>query len=139
MSDQNAVGSLTTVNVIIAGVDLGVWSSKTGEEVSKEGELFRPGGGAPPIRLAAPVEPSEVTIATLYTLTHRELRSWYLAQQKKSARVTITTQHNDADNKPEGSVETVTGIVGTITFPDADSMSNDARMLEITVLVDDNF
>ena len=117
------------------GKPLGSWDKKSGGSLAAQDTKYRPGGMVPEISLGGPVSIDNITLSRLYDSGQKALLKT-LAALTGRARIVGTQQDLDQFGAPTGSPYTWTGTLIKLTFPDADSMSNSANMVEIECSTD---
>lgn len=121
------------ITVTVDGVDWGVWDMLSGGAVDSDELKYKPGGMAPEISLGGSVSVDNITLSRLYTLDEVQQRHKQLIRGVGKAQVKVGKQSLTLDRVPTGEPDVYTGILKTVTLPDADSTSNDAAQLQIEV------
>ena len=116
--------------------DLGVWDKMTGGEVDSAEAKYYPGGLAAAISLGGRKEVGNVTVSRLYRLVrdHQNLAARFINGAGR-ADVKIKRQPLDIDGNSFGSPIVYYGTLKRVTFPEVDSESSDAALVELEVTV----
>ncbi len=123
----------TTVK--IAGVNLGTWDVMSGGQIDSAELKYKPGAMGPEVSLGGSKTTENVTLRRLYDLPRDHAKSqWYINQVGKAA-VVITKQPLDVDGNTWGDPLVYKGILKRVKFPDHDSQSNEAGLIEIEVTI----
>lgn len=121
------------VTVAVDGISLGVFDTRTGGETSAEVSKYRPGGmGKQRTRMALP-EQGDVTVGREFE-TERDnevLRT--LRGRTGRAPMSVNEQPLDDNGAPFGKPTTWVGRLQSVNGGDADSNSNDGRMIELVM------
>lgn len=125
-----------SVTVSVGGDNLGVFSSLTGGNVTADEVKHRPGAMAPAESLGGPRSVENVTVSRLYKRDRDHAIVHDLANQVGRAEAVATKQPLDADGNAFGRPIVYTGTLIGLAFPDADSESSDAAMLELEISTD---
>jgi hypothetical protein len=113
---------------------LGTFDTFEGGEVDSDETKYKPGGMAPHVSLGGSKTVGNVTVSRLYSLTRDHLQVARLVAAVGTAEVTVTKQPLDVDGNAFGLGALVyTGKLKTVTFPEVDSESSDAAMIELEV------
>lgn len=124
----------TLVTVAVDGIPLGVFDTRSGGESSAEITKYRPGGMArQKVRGGLP-EVGDVTVSR----ENENERDAELARQLRTragrAPMVVNEQPLDDNGAPWGKPTTWTGKLQSVNPGDADSNSNDGRMLELVMV-----
>ena len=117
-------------------LDLGIWDKMSGGEVDSDETKYNPGGMAPPVSLGGRKNTGNVTVSRLYRLIrdHAIAQSWINWVGK--ATVTISKRPMDIEGNPYPTAITYTGVLKRVTFPEVDSESSTAGLVEFEVSVE---
>jgi hypothetical protein len=116
------------ITATVDGVALGVFDTCEGGDADSEETKYRPGGFRPIRTLGGQGAPQNVTIGRLEELERdTELVRWLMSRSGKG-RMSVNKQPLDTDGNPFGRPFTYTGILKTVTPPNADSNSNSAAV-----------
>lgn len=124
------------VRVTIGDRNLGTWDQQEGGDVDSEEFTYKPGGMADPESLGGSKTVENVTLRRLYRLNRDHIISDWLIRQAGRADVVITKQPLDTDGNAWGSPLVYRGTLKRVGFPDHDSGSSDAALVEIEVTTD---
>jgi hypothetical protein len=125
------------INVHIAGADFGIWDKMTGGEIDSEDTKYAPGGMKPQISLGGRVMTGNITVSRLYRLARdHDLAQWLIVRAGK-ATVKINKQPLDLDGNVYGRPIVYVGKLKRVTFPEVDSESSTAGLLEIECSTED--
>jgi hypothetical protein len=124
------------VSVSIAGINFGVWDQLEGGDVDSEELTYRPGGMKDPVSLGGSRTVENFTIRRLYRLGRDHIESDRLIQWVGKAQVVAVKQPLDIDANAWGKPITYRGILKRVSFPDHNSESNDAGLLELECTTD---
>jgi hypothetical protein len=126
------------VTATVDGINLGVFDTFTGGNVSAEVSKRRAGGAkSRRATLGGPRDVDDVTIAREFVHQRDHALAAQLEQRTGSAEAVVTRQPLDANQAPYGRPKTYAGILQNVAYPDADSDSADTAMLELTFVVED--
>lgn len=129
--DPNAVNATQLI-------DLEVWDKKTGGEVDSEEYKYSPGGMADSISLGGRKVVNNLVVSRLYKLDrdHRKMGS-RLINGVGRARMTVHQLPLDINGNAFGTPPiTWNGTLKRVTFPEVDSESSDAALIEIEITVE---
>lgn len=121
------------VTVTIAGLPTGTWDKLTGGNVTSEETKYRPGGMSPQVSLGGSTSTENITVSRLYKLERDHDRAHWLAGICGKAEAVAVKQPLDVDGNPWGQPIVYSGILQEVHFPDHDSESNDAALLELVI------
>jgi len=124
------------LRVKIAGRNLATWDAQTGGAVDSEEFTYKPGAMAEPVSLGGSKTTENLVIRRLYRLNRDHIISDWLMRQVGKADVVITKQPLDSDGNAWGNPITYRGTLKRVTFPEHDSTSSDAALIEIEVTPD---
>lgn len=128
----------TSLTVTVDGEDTGVWDKRSGGNRTADSTKYRPGEMGSPISLGGWPDTENVTISRIYDIArdHSSGLIRRLLAKVGKARVIVNDQPLNADGVPQGDAITWTGTLVGCTYPERDSESSDAAMMEIEVEVD---
>lgn len=121
------------ITVSLDGQPLGIFDKMTGGDIDSEEVKYKPGAMQPQISLGGSVTVNNVTVERLF----RQDRDLPLVPTIKArvgkGRVVVTKQSLDVDGNPFGSPLVYQGILKHLTFPEPDSESNAAALIQLEV------
>lgn len=121
------------VTVSIDGVTLGVFDKLSGGKYDSEETKYKPGGMAPQISLGGSKMVDNVTVSRLFRLDRDLPLVPTLKAKVGNGQVTISKQSLDTNRNPYGTPDVYTGTLKSATFPEPDSESNNAALMELEV------
>jgi len=125
-----------SITVKLGTQDLGVWDKMSGGAVDSEETKYKPGGMAPAVALGGSVTVSNVTVERMFD----NVRDLPLVPDIKNAvgkgAVTISRQTLDVDGNPYGTPIVWTGTLKQLTWPDPDSESSAAALIQLEISTD---
>lgn len=124
------------VRVTIGGRNLGTWDQQEGGDVDSEEFTYKPGAMAESESLGGSKNSENLTLRRLYRLNRDHVISDWLIRQVGRADVVVTKQPLDTDGNSWGQPFVYRGTLKRVGFPDHDSTSSDAALVEIEVTVD---
>jgi hypothetical protein len=119
-----------------APVDFGIWDKMSGGEVDSDETKYNPGGMAPPVSLGGRKNTGNVTYSRLYRLVRDHDHAQSFINWVGRARVTISKQPLDVEGNVYGTPIVYHGTLKRVTFPEVDSESSGAGMVEMEVTVE---
>ena len=121
------------VTVVVDGVSLGTWISKSGGQTEADGQKTRLGGMSSEIALGGPASTENVTVSRLFD-TYMQTK--YKDLRSGVGRFSMSVTHTPLGNnkQPSGPSETFTGVLNRVTPPEADDNSADTAMIELEML-----
>lgn len=128
--DQHAV------SLIIDGVNLGIFDTRSGGAAGSEEVKHRPGGMGAQRAHGGPPTIENLTLTREYIDEIEEPRRLWLEGRRGKGRAVVVDQHLDVDGNAFGRPEVFTGILLSVKTPEHDSNSGDLGMLEIEVSTD---
>lgn len=133
MSRQDQYNVTASVTFNGRTENLGTFDQMGGGEVDSSEKKFYPGGLQPQISLGGKKVVNNVTVSRLYKLERdHPLKGWLIAAVGKGT-VVITKTSLDVDGNVFGSPLVYNGTLKQITFPEPDSESDDAAMVELEI------
>jgi hypothetical protein len=118
-------------------IDLGVWDKMSGGEIDSDETKYNPGGMAPPISLGGRKSTGNVTFSRIYLLSRDHMLSQQYIDWSGKARVTIAKHPMDIDgNMFQAPGIVYTGILKRVQFPEHDSESSTAGLIEMEVSIE---
>jgi hypothetical protein len=129
-----------SVKVTVVGFGIGntgVWDKLSGGAVDSEEFKYSPGGMADQVSLGGRVTTDNVTVSRLYRLSRDHGIAQKLINAVGKARVIITKLPLDV-NGNAGGIKPITyqGTLKRVAFPDHDSESSAAGLLELEITTD---
>lgn len=122
-----------SVTASVDGTTLGTFDKLSGGEIDSEETKYKPGAMAPQVSLGGSVTVNNVTIQRLYRLDRDLPQLPLLKSRVGKGKVTVTKQSLDVDGNPFGTPLVYRGVLKQLTFPDADSESSSAAMVQLEV------
>lgn len=127
------------IQVSVAGVtmDSAPWTTFQGGDAEAQNVNTRPGGMQPAIELGGPINRSDVTVERLYSdVTH----GWYPQLDAVCGKASMWASYTplDANGNPVGATITYTGILKTVTRPNADANATGAQHLSLVMGANQN-
>lgn len=123
------------VTVVADGQPLGVFETRTGGDSSGEVSKYRPGGMQAQKTRKGQSDVSDVTVGRSWERERDADIERRLRTRVAKADVVINDQPLDDDGAPWGKPRTFTGTLQAVNGGDSDANSNDAKMLELVVVV----
>jgi hypothetical protein len=125
-----------TVQLTVAGFDIGRWAVAEGGGVSAEDGSYDDWDG--PVRLGGKRSRGDVTVRKLYREAVHAMYRWLDARagNGKEGKFTLTRTPTDDDGVSWGDPIIITGIVGEVNPPDVDKGSSDGGELEVVLHCD---
>lgn len=123
------------ITVVVDGVPLGVFDSRTGGETTAEVTKYRPGGMAKQKNRKALPDTSELTVSREFEFDRDNDLSKVLRTRAGLAPMSVNSQPLGLDGAPFGKPTTWTGELSSVNTGDEDSNSNDGRMFELGMTV----
>jgi hypothetical protein len=121
------------VSVSIDGTSLGVFDKMSGGEIDSEETKYKQGGMVPPVTLGGSISVGNVTVQRLFRLDRDKQQESFLKSRVGKGSVTVSKQSLDVDGNPYGSPTVYRGTYKQLTFPEPDSESSAAALLQIEV------
>lgn len=118
-------------------VDCGVWDKRTGGDADSTASTYQPGGMVAKVGLGGTNDDANVVVSRLYRLVrdHQDLAPKLKAGRGK-ARMIVKQQPLDLDGNVFGDPLVWQGVMKRATFPETDSTSQDAALVELEMVVD---
>lgn len=127
-----------SVSVSVDGVNLGIWDKMTGGAVDSEEYKYKPGAMAPVVSLGGTKTVDNVVVSRLYRLARDHDRAQWLINRVGNARVVVSKQPLDTDGNVYGKPIIYRGTLKRCTFPEVDSESSNAGLIELEVTPEGN-
>jgi hypothetical protein len=124
------------VTLSLNGINFGVFDVKEGGDVDSDETTYKPGGMEDPVGLGGSRTVENVTLRRLYRLGRDHEQSQRLIDFTGKARAVITVQPLDIDGNTWGRPIVYRGVLRRVSFPDHDSNSGDAALLELEITID---
>lgn len=124
------------VHVFINDIDFDLFDQMEGGDVDSEETKYKPGGMRPPVSLGGSRTVENVTLRRNYRLGRDHIESDRLIGWAGKADVEMHKQPLTHEGIAWGKPIVYRGTLKRVSFPDHNSESNDAGMLEIEVTVD---
>lgn len=117
--------------------NLGTWDKKSGGELDSDETKYNPGAMAKAISLGGKTTPGNITVSRLYILErdHQVLLPKVIAGTGR-ASMEVHQQPLDVDGNAFGKPIVWKGTLKRATFPEVDSESSDAAMIELEMTVE---
>lgn len=125
-----------SVSVSVEGINFGIWDQMEGGDVDSEEFTYPPGAMQDPISLGGRRTVENVTLRRNYRLVRDHANSQRWIGWVGRADVVVTKQPMDVDRNVFGKPLVYRGTLKRVSFPDHNSSSNDAGLIEIEVTVD---
>lgn len=123
------------VTLTIDGESFGIWDKLSGGAITSSELKYRPGGMRPARSLGGSKSVENITITRLYD----DVVDGFLTRLESkvgNGRCVATKQLLTTKGAPIGSPLVYTGVLQTVTPPDADSESDDAGLLAVEISTD---
>lgn len=116
--------------------NLGTWDKKSGGELDSDESKYNPGGMAKSVSLGGKTTPGNITVSRLYVLErdHATLLPKAIAGAGR-AQMEVHQQPLDIDGNTFGKPIVWKGTLKRVAFPEVDSESSDAAMIELEMTV----
>jgi hypothetical protein len=125
-----------SIHVSVDGVNLGVFDKWTGGEVDSEEYKYKPGAMAPTVSLGGSKSVGNITVSRLYRLNRDHDRAQWLLNRAGKADGVISRQPLDVDGNAYGKPIVYRGKLKRVNFPEIDSESSNAGLLELEFSTD---
>lgn len=125
-----------SAQVSIDGVNLGVFDKCTGGEIDSEEYKYKPGAMAPTVSLGGTKTIGNVIVARLYRLQRDHDRAQWLINRVGKAMCVVSKQPLDTDGNAYGKPIVYRGKLKRVSFPEHDSESNNAALIEYEISTD---
>ncbi len=120
------------ITVTVDTRPLGVFQTFSGGEVTAAPTKRRSGGMGPIKQYKALPDYGDVTVTRDYEFREREMYLWLVGRGGKG-RMVVSDFLLDPNGQRFGAPATYTGILMTVTAPDADANSTDVNTLSLTM------
>jgi len=118
-------------------IDLGTFDKMTGGAVDSEDTKYYPGGMGPPISLGSRKSVDNITVSRLYRLDRDHDVAWKQIERAGKSDAIVTKHPMDINgNIWPGKPLVYRGTVKRVSFPEVDSESSTAGLIEIEIIVD---
>lgn len=121
------------ITMSISGRSMGEWDKMSGGEIDSEETKYRPGSMAPQISLGGYSTVNNLNISRLYDLNRDHGLINFMIGQVGKGKVHVGKQPLDVNGNPFGRPMTYSGVLKQVTFPEVDSESADAGMIELEI------
>ena len=121
------------VSLSLNGVSLGTFDKMTGGDVDSDETKYKPGGMQPEITLGGSKTVTNITVTRLYDFDVDNANKATLVAAVGSGDVVVTKQPLDVDGNVYGSPLIYNGKLKQVTFPDHDSNSSGAGLIELEI------
>ena len=121
------------VSATLNGVDLGTFDKMTGGDVDSDETKYKQGGMVPEISLGGSKTVTNITLSRLYDFDGDHQIRAALVAGVGSGTMIITKQPLDVDGNIYSSPIVYEGTLKQLTFPDHDSNSSSAGMIEMEI------
>lgn len=118
------------VSVVVDGVSLGTWISRSGGQTEADGQKTRLGGMSAEVALGGPASTENVTVARVFDTF---MQTKYKALRSRVGLAIMFVSHTPLDNnkQPSGPSETYSGVLQRVTPPEADDNDAEVSMIEL--------
>jgi hypothetical protein len=123
------------LSVVVDGVQLGTFDTKTGGDAQAKGNKHRPGGMGPEKSYVSLPSYSDMKLTRVYELARDHELVRLLFGKAGIVRASVTEQPLDANGVPFGNPLVYTGRFLGINPGDDDSTSEAPKMLELSIEV----
>lgn len=130
-----ATKSQALITASLNGKSLGTWDTRSGGEVTAPLTKYRPGGSRTEVIDAARSTAGDVTISRRFDLQRDIPVERAVRSAVGRGRIVITEQPLDIDGVKFGKPIVYIGKVSSVAIDDADSNSDDTRMITIVAVV----
>lgn len=130
-----ATKSQALITASVNGKSIGVWDTRAGGETTAPLSKYRPGGSQVEQIDAARPTTGDVTISRRFDLERDAALERSLRAQVGRGLITITEQPLDVDGVKYGKPTVYSGRIASVALDDADSNSDDTRMLTVVAMV----
>lgn len=121
------------VTVSVDGTALGTFDKMTGGELDSEETKYKPGGMVPQVSLGGSKTVNNVTVSRLFRLD-RDLGLLPLLKSRVGKGVVYASKMSlDVDGNPYGTPLVYNGTLKQVKFPEPDSESSSAAMIELEI------
>lgn len=119
------------ITVTVDGKNLGVFDKAPGAEIDSSETKYSPGGMAPQVTLGGRQTVGNIVASRLYEVSRDHELARSLVHRAGKAAMSISWQPLDTDGNPFGKPVVTSGKLKRVKFPDMDSESDGAAMLEL--------
>lgn len=109
------------------------WDTIGGGDADSSELKYKAGGMVPEVSLGGTPTVANVTVSRLYDYDRDHDLARRLANRVGRAKIHVRKRPLDPDGVPKGESQTYTGILKKVNYPDANSTSSSANMLELEV------
>lgn len=124
------------VTVKIANIDFGTFDQMEGGEVDSDQITYKAGAMSEPESLGGTRNVTNVIVRRLYRLARDHANSGRFINWAGKADMIVKKQPLDVDGNVYGSPIVFRGTLKRVKFPDHNSTSNDAGLVELEMTVD---
>lgn len=114
-------------------LDLGIWDTWEGGNVTADNTKHRRGGMGPQVAVGGPKTIEDVTISRDYDVTRDHNNAHWLSSVVGRARVTASKSWLDENDKAFGRPIVITGVLIGYNNPPSDSDSGDIAMVSLVI------
>lgn len=136
MQIQGTRADTYNVTVSINGINFGTFDAMEGGEADSEETVYYPGAMAAHYSLGGRQTITNVIVRRNYRLGRDHTESDRLQQWRGRVPMVVTKQPLDKEGHAWGKPIVYTGTMKRVAFPNHDSQSNDAGMLEVEMTTD---
>lgn len=111
--------------------DLGIWRGRTGGNATSETSDYAPGGMAPRIQQDGEQTVEDVSVTRVWVPERDRPILAALFAARGQARMHVGDASLDRAKNPIGAPVTWTGLLGEVTYPDADAESSDPSVFTL--------
>lgn len=126
-----SASSQSLITVVVDGVPLGTWDTRSGGESTADVTKRRPGGTSQEKVTRGRGTTGDITVGREYELERDIERIRQLRPRVGRAQMVVVEQPLDTDDVPFGKPTTWTGVLNSVNTGDVDSDSDDPRMVEL--------
>lgn len=130
-----ATKSQVLITASVNGKSIGVFDTRSGGETTAPLAKYRPGGSRTEVIDAARPTTGDVTIGRRYDTKRDSALERDLRNKVGRASITITEQPLDVDGVKFGKPVVYSGKLSSVAVDDADSNSDETRMITIVAVV----
>lgn len=121
------------ITVTLDRTSLGVFDKLSGGNIDSEETKYKPGGMTPQVSLGGSQTVSNITVQRLYRLDRDLALVPTLKSRVGKGQVVVSKQSLDVDGHPFGAPTVYQGVLKQLTFPDPDSESSAAALLQLEI------
>jgi hypothetical protein len=115
---------------------IGVWDKSGGGDLDSDEVKYAPGGMAAEVSLGGRQTASNLTLDRLFEQGRDDAQFQTLANRRGKGRIVASGQPLDEDGNAFGRPLIRTGTLKRVSYPDHDSTSNAAAMVQIEITLD---